>query len=126
MSQVLPSGCAFATAALPELPDAPVRFSITMVAPSRCAKPAWARRAMASTEPPGGNGTMILTGPDGQPCACAPRGATAAASTTRRLVNPDIKLPPHRFYVFAAARLLPAQSDRHSSARILATRRTPP
>src|SRR5258708_38520971 len=93
MSQVLPSGAAFATAALPVLPDAPVRFSITIVAPSRCANPAWARRATASTEPPGGNGTMILIGPAGQLCAWAATGARMPASTTERLVNLDIAHP---------------------------------
>src|SRR5260370_24210962 len=95
MSLVLPWGGALATAALPVLPDAPARFSITMVAPRRWAKPACARRARASTEPPGGKGTMILIGPDGQPCACAVRGARMTASTTKRLVNFDIKLPLH-------------------------------
>src|SRR5580704_1698297 len=96
MSQVLPSGGAFATTALPVLPDAPVRFSITTVAPRRCAKPACASRATASTEPPGGNGTTILIGPDGQLCARAASGASAAANTTKRLVNPDIELLPDR------------------------------
>src|SRR6516225_12380436 len=75
MSQVLPSGGGFATTALPELPDAPVRFSITMLVPRRCINPACARRATASTEPPGGKGTMIRIGPDGQVCACAAKGA---------------------------------------------------
>jgi hypothetical protein len=59
-------GIAFATAAVPVLPEAPVRFSTTTVTPSRCPRPACASRATASTEPPGGNGTMILIGPDGQ------------------------------------------------------------
>jgi hypothetical protein len=35
-SQVLPSGGDFATAAVPTLPEAPDRFSMMMVVPSRC------------------------------------------------------------------------------------------
>ena len=44
----------------PRLPDAPGLFSMMMVAPSRCCRPGCTMRAIGSTVPPGGNGTMIL------------------------------------------------------------------
>ena len=119
ISQVLPSGGALATTALPVLPEAPVRFSITIVAPRRCDRPACARRATASTEPPGGNGTTIRIGPEGQLCARAASGASAAASTTERLDNPDIELLPDR--CACAGGRLPPQRDLHRSAGIPAT-----
>jgi hypothetical protein len=62
-SQVLPSGGAFATSALPDEPEAPGRFSTTTVTPSRCCRPADASRPTASTEAPAGNGTTIGSAP---------------------------------------------------------------
>jgi hypothetical protein len=53
-SQVFPSGGDFATAAVPTLPDAPARFSMITVAPSRCCSAGWIIRIIASVEPPGG------------------------------------------------------------------------
>src|SRR5580704_2355160 len=109
MSHVVPSGGDFATAAVPVLPEAPVRFSTTTVTPSRCARPACASRATASTEPPGGNGTTILIGPGGQVSACAASAcaasasagrASAAASTTERLDHLAIAHPPDRAFLF--------------------------
>jgi hypothetical protein len=41
------------------LPEAPGLFSMTMMAPSRCCSPGCTIRAIGSTVPPGGNGTMI-------------------------------------------------------------------
>ena len=51
-----------------EAPEEPGRFSMTIVAPSFCCMPGCAMRAIGSTLPPGGNGTMILMIPDGQEC----------------------------------------------------------
>jgi len=87
---------------------------------------------MASTEPPGGNGTMILIGPDGQLCASAASGASAAsagmaASKTRRLDNFAIAhSPDHLFSRRSPLPDMPAHRDGHSLAKILATRRVLP
>jgi hypothetical protein len=56
-----------------------------MVAPSRCCKCGWIRRAIVSVDPPGGYATTILILPEGQLCACAVSGATSAARNTDRL-----------------------------------------
>src|SRR6185312_14398205 len=99
MSQLLPSGGAFATSALPVEPDAPERFSITIETPSRCCRPDCASRATASTEPPAGKGTMIRIGPDGQDCARAANGASTAPATTVRLLSLSISTPEASFLV---------------------------
>src|ERR1700722_1846313 len=83
-SQVLPSGGDFATRLVPRLPDEPGRFSITILALSFCCRPGCAMRAIGSTLPPGGNGTMILMMPDGQLSARAfPASGAASAPRTR-------------------------------------------
>jgi hypothetical protein len=53
-SQLLPSGGALATAAVPTLPDAPARLSMMMVVPSRRCRSGWISRAITSVEPAGG------------------------------------------------------------------------
>src|SRR3954468_23923875 len=103
-SQVLPSGADFATDAVPALPDPPDLFSMTMVAPRRCCSPFCTRRAIGSTVPPGGNGTTILTMPDGQFCARAIRlrpnnGASAApAIIDRRVIGMKSSLSVQPFF----------------------------
>src|SRR4051812_20638919 len=95
-SQVWPSGAALATAAAPIEPELPGRFSTMIVAPRRCCSPACASRAMASTDPPGGNGAMRRMIPDGQLWARAAKGAAAAAPKMRaRLVSFGM-VPPGR------------------------------
>jgi hypothetical protein len=54
ITQELPSGGDLATAAVPTLPEAPGRFSIMMVAPSRCCRSGCTSRAITSVEPAGG------------------------------------------------------------------------
>src|SRR5450631_3201185 len=65
-------------------------------------------RAIGSTEPPGGNGTIILMMPDGQVCACAvngvAKGALMAPSTSPRRVifmvpsqKPLLWLPAYKY-----------------------------
>src|SRR5580698_3448128 len=73
-TQVLPSGGDFATISVPRAPEEPGRFSITIVALRFFCMPGCAMRAIGSTLPPGGKGTMILMIPEGQGCsvcACA-------------------------------------------------------
>jgi hypothetical protein len=53
-SQVAPSAGDFATEAVPTLPEAPERFSMMTVTPSRCCKPGCTSRMIASVDPPGG------------------------------------------------------------------------
>jgi hypothetical protein len=97
-SQVLPSGADFATAPAPVLPEAPGRFSMMTVAPRRCCRPVCARRAIGSTVPPGGNGTMIFITPDGQFCALAIllRVSNGAATAPTRMERRVIRMKPHR------------------------------
>ncbi len=86
-TQLLPSGGALATIAVPMLPEAPGLFSMMMVVPSFCCRPGCTIRAIGSTVPPGGNGTMTrVTLPD---CARAreTNGAAAAPSMRVRLVS---------------------------------------
>src|SRR5919198_6315207 len=85
ISHVLPSGGDLATAAVPTLPEAPARFSMMMVAPSRCCSVGWISRIMASVDPAGGEGTTILIVPDGQLCARATSGAATPATMRDRL-----------------------------------------
>ena len=98
-TQLLPSGGDFAAIAVPMLPDAPGLFSMMMVALSFCCSPGWTMRAIGSTVPPGGNGTMILVTPEDDVCACAIRfdatnGAVAAPSTSVRRVSLVIDVSP--------------------------------
>ena len=80
ISQVWPSGADLATALAPIEPEPPARFSTMTVAPSRCCRPGWTRREIASTEPPGGNGATSLIGPA---WAKAVRGDSSAAPSPR-------------------------------------------
>src|SRR6266446_1497218 len=83
---VYPSGADFATKSRPSMPLAPGRFSTSTGWPSRSVIFGPIRRDMMSVVLPGGNGTMILIGLEGQDCASAaavnPR-ANAASTTTR-------------------------------------------
>src|SRR6185369_779620 len=60
------------------LPPAPPTFSITTGWPSVSRIRSAMMRAAESVEPPGGNGTIKVSGRDGKVCACA----AAAAQTT--------------------------------------------
>ena len=68
-SSVYPSGGACATAAVPTLPPAPGRLSITIGWPSVRPSGSATTRAMMSGELPGGNGTTSLIARAGQACA---------------------------------------------------------
>ena len=61
-SRVWPSGRARATRAEPTLPDAPERFSTTTGWPRARPKGSATARARMSVEPPGAQGTTIVTG----------------------------------------------------------------
>src|SRR6266700_5740975 len=78
------------------MPLAPGRFSTSTGWPSRSVIFGPIRRDMMSVVLPGGNGTMILIGLEGQDCASAaaanPR-AHAASTTTRSC--PILALPSH-------------------------------
>ena len=98
--------------------------------PAAAPRPACASRATASTEPPGGNGTMIRIGPDGQLGACPkPAPARQPAQGRRRAARNVWSIPTSRplpaSVVFAAA-VWSAQSDGHWLAKILAMRRARP
>src|SRR5204862_5413316 len=85
---VYPSGFEFFAETAPMAPPAPGLLSTTKV----CLKVSWSfgctERAIMSVDPPGGKGTIIVTGFEGQACASAPvaaRPMTRAASAFRML-----------------------------------------
>src|SRR6266571_161383 len=83
---VYPSGADFATKSRPSMPLAPGRFSTSTGWPSRSVIFGPIRRDMMSVVLPGGNGTMILIGFEGQDCASAAQAspkANAASANTR-------------------------------------------
>src|SRR5436309_13891600 len=70
---------------MPMLPPAPGRFSITTGSPSACCSPFAIGRAMMSVVPPGGYGTMSLSGFAAEFCAAAERATKPDASASRML-----------------------------------------
>src|SRR5262245_50384699 len=96
MTQELPSGDDFATAAVPMLPPPPARFSTMTVAPSRCCMCGWIKRAIMSVDPPGGYGTTILILVAGQVWACAAHGAISAPRSRQRRENMRINVLPEK------------------------------
>ena len=62
IASVCPSGAAFATTAVPTVPPAPPRFSITTGCPNSLLSPSATTRPTMSVEPPGGNGTISVIG----------------------------------------------------------------
>src|SRR3989442_5593928 len=83
---VYPSALAFATAAVPIRPPAPLRFSTRTCAPSASESAGATVRAVMSTLPLGGQGTTILTGRLGKSCAPAPAAAAIARTGIHRLI----------------------------------------
>src|SRR5436190_7380858 len=72
ITSVWPSGAARATTSAPSTPEAPGRFSTTMVWPSAGPSSLATVRASTSSVPPAGNGTMKCNGRAGNgACACA-------------------------------------------------------
>ena len=57
-----PSGAARAAISIPMLPEAPLRFSMTIRVPSWPPSGSAMNRAVMSTLPPGGNGAISLIG----------------------------------------------------------------
>src|SRR5919106_3417956 len=77
---------------MPMLPEAPLRFSITILPPSWLASGSAIRRAMMSTLPPGGKGAISRIGWLGYGCAAAGAAAssTSAQNRMRIMVRPSI------------------------------------
>ncbi|MGY4466347.1 hypothetical protein ACVWWK_002029 [Bradyrhizobium sp. LB9.1b] len=82
---VEPSGGLLATCAAPSAPAAPDLFSTMTMRLSLVCRWLWSSRAIASVDPPGGNGTTSVIFE-----ACALAGAIArmagAASSARRVI----------------------------------------
>src|SRR5947209_12970016 len=72
---VYPSALAFATAAVPIRPPAPLRFSTITCWPRASEKAGATVRAVMSTLPLGGQGPTILTDRLGNTCAPSPAAA---------------------------------------------------
>src|SRR6187402_3222388 len=71
------------------LPPAPGRFSMTTGCPHIFCNSTPSERATMSVVPPGGNGTIMRTGFDGQLCACAvSEEITNAVATNNRHIEP--------------------------------------
>src|SRR6185436_9383813 len=92
MPMVWPSGADLATVSVPMLVPAPGLFStITLEfqsSPSFCA----ITRPTMSVGPPGGNGTISLTTPLGNSCACADPAARQNSRTIRSKLFMSIRL----------------------------------
>src|SRR5436190_17219311 len=98
--QVWPSGGDLAATAEPTAPVPPGLLSTSTFQPVLSISLAWMMRATGSVEPPGGKGTMILTGPLGHSptfCARTMAGAAKVAATvparTERRRSIGISLP---------------------------------
>src|SRR5712691_3223775 len=97
------------------MPLAPGRFSTSTGWPSRAVIFGPNRRAMMSVVLPGGNGTMILIGFEGQDCASAaavnPR-ANAASTTTRSCLILALPIRFRQSVILRAAiaAVIPAQA----------------
>src|SRR6267378_4587701 len=89
---VYPSALAFATAAVPIRPPAPLRFSTMTCWPRASEKAGATVRAVMSTLPLGGQGTTIFTARLGKSWAKAP--ATAATVAKTEIHRWIICLPP--------------------------------
>src|SRR3954469_11981571 len=77
----------------PSVPAAPGRFSITIDWP-RCFSVAVASARIAmSVEPPGGHGTISVTGRVGNCCACAMVERIKMAAASSSLMSPSLTAP---------------------------------
>src|ERR1043165_7084575 len=83
ISNVFPSGGAFATSAAPRLPPAPVLFSTRNVWPSNSVSLAAVMRATWSVGPPAAKDTTMRTGFDGY-LSCASAGVAASTQLNTR------------------------------------------
>src|ERR1700704_663630 len=88
---VYPSAPAFATAAVPIRPPAPLRFSTITCWPRASEKAGATVRAVMSTLPLGGQGPTIFTARGGKPWAEAP---TAPAAVPKARIHRLIMRPP--------------------------------
>src|ERR1044071_616098 len=102
--QVCPSGGDLAATAAPTTLAPPGLLSTITCQPVWSVSLAWMMRATGSVEPPGGKGTMILTGPLGQSPAFCPRtkegeaiAAALAAISERRWRTDMTREPPNTF-----------------------------
>src|SRR6185295_2210107 len=82
MPSVYPSGAARTTRPTPMVPPAPVVLSTTTVWPIALVMRAAMMRAIVSVGPPAENGTTIVTGLAGKPCAEAASAIPQRTSTT--------------------------------------------
>ncbi|MEY9880735.1 hypothetical protein ABIA43_002269 [Bradyrhizobium sp. USDA 328] len=87
--KVEPSAGLLATCAAPSAPAAPDLFSTTTMRLSLVCRLLCSSRAIASVEPPGGNGTTSVIFP-----ACAAAGATARMAGAARNVRLVIVIVP--------------------------------
>src|SRR5262245_62357477 len=85
--RVAPSGATLATAPAARLPPAPARFSTTNGCPSSSLKAGAVSRAKRSAVPPGGNGTIIVTGRFGHACAEAAHGDSSMTAAAKAMIE---------------------------------------
>src|SRR5437868_13530454 len=87
------------------LPPAPPTFSITIGWPSDSRIFSAMMRAAASVEPPGGNGTISVSGRDGKVCACAAVAAHTAMNSAATILliipSPDVRAIFFRLVYFS-------------------------
>src|SRR3954467_9184285 len=66
-------------------------------------------RAIRSVLPPGGNGTTMVTGRDGKPCATAAEAAPTRVAIATKPVQTRIKAPPPSMQYLAQEQLTHAE-----------------
>src|SRR6478735_8526776 len=96
-TNVAPSGADATAACVPIAPDAPARFSIRIDVFRFRSSIGWARRAIRSVVPPGGNGMMMRTVFGGQASA-----ATGSASQSAPH-SPAVRIASQRHSLFIVA-----------------------
>jgi hypothetical protein len=100
------------------LPEAPVRFTTTTVAPSAFSNPGCSMREMASTDPPGGNGTTMVICLVGHSWAHATAGLASTLATKARQPMRDMMVLPTAFFFVAPQTNGSLPSRRGSGARL--------
>src|SRR5882724_6159690 len=78
----------------PMVPAAPPLLLMMTDCPSDFESSVCSARAIRSVLPPGGNGTTMVTGRDGKPCAAADEAVPARAAIASKAAGRRITPPP--------------------------------
>jgi len=100
---------------LADLAGCDVVFSITIFCPRCFSVAAASARMPMSVPPPGGHGTISVTGRVGNCCACAiPASATIAAATSMTRFIPSLPVSQTGIFRLSLQRMIPKSGHRFS------------